>query len=598
MGDDPGQQRQQRAIVARHVRAPASTAWPRAIHHRGDGEAPCGRQPLARALCCIWLALAATAPAGAPAADRSTEALRQHVETLRTAGDADIGAGSAAARAIVASIYEQRGFAPLWADAQRAASLLAAIEASTTHGLDPRDYHAGRIAGLLPPRTADSEAGRRAERELLLTDAFMRLAYHLVFGKADPRSLQHGWNFARTLAGVDPAAALAKLLAAPDPAAALESVAPRLARYRDLRLALARLREVEGRGGWPAVGTGPKLEAGSTDSRVAQLRARLHAGGDLAAPSDDPHFDAELEAAVRRFQARHGLEVDGIVGRATLAALNVPVAQRIEQVRANLERLRWVAHDLAGEYLLVDIAGFAAELWLDDAPAWIARVVIGKPFRTTPEFRARMKYLVLNPEWNVPPTILHEDVLPPVLRDPGYLDRHAMRLVDRAGRPVDAAAVDWARFRARPDTFPYRIVQSPGGDNPLGGVKFMFPNDHAVYLHDTPSPALFDRTVRAASSGCIRIERPLELARLLLDDPQRWSTAQLQEAIAGGGTRTLPVRRNVPVLLLYFTATAGADGEPHFRPDLYDRDRPIIRALGAPFRFAPVERTGRAAAVP
>jgi murein L,D-transpeptidase YcbB/YkuD len=598
MGNDPGQRRLQRASVARHVRAPASTAWPNAILHRGDA-APRVRRTLARAVCCACLVLAGTAPGGAAAADRPTELLRQRIEILRTTGDADIGAGSAAARAIVASIYEQRGFAPLWADARRAASLLAAIEASTTHGLDPSDYHAARIAALPPARSADGDAdARAAERELLLTDAFMRLAFHLVFGKADPRSLQQGWNFARTLGGVDPAAALAKLLAAPDPAAALQDLAPRLSRYRDLRVALARLREIEARGGWPAVGTGPKLESGSTDGRVAQLRARLHASGDLAAPSDDPRFDAELEAAVRRFQARHGLEADGIAGRATLAALNVPVARRIDQVRANLERLRWVARDLAGEYLLVDIAGFAAELWLDDAPAWFARVVIGKPIRTTPEFRARMKYLVLNPEWNVPPTILREDVLPRVLRDPGYLDRHAMRLVDRAGHVVETAAVDWARHRARPDAFPYRIVQSPGGDNPLGSVKFMFPNDHAVYLHDTPSPALFDRTVRAASSGCIRIERPLELARLLLGDPQHWSTAQLQEAIAGGGTRTLPVRRNVPVLLLYFTATAGADGEPHFRPDLYERDRPIIRALGAPFRFAPVDRTGRAAAVP
>jgi murein L,D-transpeptidase YcbB/YkuD len=244
---------------------------------------------------------------------------------------------------------------------------------------------------------------------------------------------------------------------------------------------------------------------------------------------------------------------------------------------------------LAGDYLLVDIAGFAAELWLNDTLVWSARVVVGKPFRTTPEFRARMKYLVLNPEWNVPPTILQEDVLPMVLRDRAYLEKHAMRVLDHAGRPVDAAAVDWALYRERPRAFPYQIVQAPGPDNPLGSIKFMFPNEHSVYLHDTPSPALFEKVTRAASSGCIRTERPLELARLLLDDPQRWSTPQLQETIATGRTQTLPVRRTVPVLLLYFTAVAGADGEPKFRPDLYDRDRPIIRAMAAPFRFASVD---------
>jgi murein L,D-transpeptidase YcbB/YkuD len=322
---------------------------------------------------------------------------------------------------------------------------------------------------------------------------------------------------------------------------------------------------------------------------VVELRARLFASADLAVASEEAVFDTGLQDAVRRFQARHGLEADGVVGRATLSALNVPVAQRIDQLRANLERLRWVARELAGDYLVVDIAGFVAELWLNDTPAWSARVVVGRPYRTTPEFRARLKYLVLNPEWNVPPTILREDVLPMLARDRSYLAKHAMRVVDRAGRPIDPATLDWARYREQPRTFPYQIVQAPGGTNPLGSVKFMFPNEHSVYLHDTPSSALFGKATRAASSGCIRTERPLELARLLLDDPQRWSIERLQEAIATGVTQTVPVRRTVPVLLLYFTAVADADGEPRFRPDLYARDRPILRALAAPFRYAPVD---------
>jgi murein L,D-transpeptidase YcbB/YkuD len=485
-------------------------------------------------------------------------------------------------------MYAQRRFEPLWADPLRARSLLAAFEGSATHGLDPRDYHAETLSTLATASIAD-DAERIAERDLLLTDGFMRLAFHLHFGKADPRALQAGWNYARTLDGVDPAAALTQLLAAPDPAAALDRLAPRLPLYRHLRTALARLRAIEHRGGWPRVSPGPTLEAGSTGSRVAELRARLKASGDLAMASDDAAFEADLEAAVRRFQARHGLETDGAVGRATVAALNVPLAERIAQVRANLERLRWVARELAGDYLLVDIAGFAAELWLNDTLVWSARVVVGRPFRTTPEFRARLKYLVLNPEWNVPPTILREDVLPMVARDRGYLAKHSMRVLDRTGRPADPAAIDWALYREQPRTFPFQIVQGPGETNPLGSVKFMFPNEHSVYLHDTPSPALFEKATRAASSGCIRIEHPLELARLLLDDPLRWSMQQLQEAVATGSTQTLPVRHTVPVLLLYFTATAGTDGEPRFRPDLYDRDGPIVHALAAPFRYAPVD---------
>ena len=517
----------------------------------------------------------------AASVDPLGEALRLRVEALRTAGDTRIGAGSAAARALIASLYERRGFSPLWSDPSRATALLRAIEASRTHGLDPGDYHAARLS-VTPAAIA-------AERELLLTDAYLRLAYHLYFGKVDPRTLQHGWNFDRSLHGADPDAAVDRLLAAPDPAVALENLAPRLPIYRGLRTALAELRNIERRGGWPRLADGPKLELGSSGPRVRQLRDRLRAGGDLPAEADDAPFDAALDEAVRRFQARHGLEADGVVGPATLAALNATVAERIAQVRANLERLRWVARELAGDYLLVDIAGFGAELWLNDTLAWQARVVVGRPFRRTPEFRAPMKYLVLNPEWNVPPTILREDVLPKVIRDPAYLQRHQMRVLDHSGQVIDPAAIDWQHYRSQPRRFPFQIVQSAGKDNPLGRVKFMFPNEHSVYLHDTPSRALFERTVRTFSSGCIRVDKPLALAALLLDDPQHWSEKQLAEAIDGGTTQTVPVRRAVPVMLLYFTASASATGELQFRPDVYGRDGPIISALAAPFRFAPVD---------
>lgn len=535
-------------------------------------------------LLAIGIALLAAGGAQAAEADSAArDALRQRIELLRVRGDPRIGAGSSAARAIVAALYEQRGFAPLWSNPARAQSLRSTLEASVAHGLDPRDYH----AGLLAAASVDA-----AERELLHTDALMRLAFHLYFGKADPRTLQQGWNFARTLDGVDPVAGLAQLAEAPDPAAALESLAPRLPQYRDLQRALASLRAQQQRGGWPQVGNGPALEPGVVSARVAELRARLQASGDLSTtdPAADPQsYDEALQSAVRRFQARHALEADGVVGRATLAALNVPLAARIEQLRVNLERLRWVARELAGDYLLVDIAGFRAQLFVGGTPAWSARVVVGKRYRTTPEFRARMKYLVLNPEWSVPPTILREDLLPKLLRDPNHLGRNAMRLLDRGGAEIDPGAVDWERWRAQPRAFPYQVVQAPGRGNPLGGIKFMFPNEHSVYLHDTAEPRLFDRPVRAFSSGCIRIELPLALARLLLDDADRWSEEKLAAAIAGGRTQTVPVRRAVPVLLLYFTATADADGMPQFRADLYGRDRPIGTALAAPFRFAPVE---------
>jgi murein L,D-transpeptidase YcbB/YkuD len=216
-----------------------------------------------------WLLLGPCAVGLAGAGEPSPQAMRHRVESLRADGDARIGAGSAAARALIASVYEKRGFAPVWADPARESALLAAIAASGTPGLDPRDYHAELLA-VAPTPNPGAEGRQRAlaERELLLTDAYLRLAYHLHFGKADPRSLQRGWNFARSLDGTDPAIRLAELLAAPDPAASLEDLAPRLAAYRDLRGALAGLRQAEARGGWPRVGDGPKMERGATGARA------------------------------------------------------------------------------------------------------------------------------------------------------------------------------------------------------------------------------------------------------------------------------------------------------------------------------------------
>jgi len=533
------------------------------------------------------LALAAGSAQADPGA---SEALRARVAELRAGADVRVDGARIAARNLVAEFYAQRGFRPAWARPEQAGALLALVEDSRTHGLDPADYH----GELLRRAAAGAAIGSAADRELVFTDALVRLAYHLRFGKANPRELYPDWNFSRTLGAIEPVPALEALVASARLQEAVERFGPRLVIYRDLRRALARYRASEAAGGWSQVPPGPTLDPGMRDPRTATLRARLAASGDLAeADAAEPGlFDAPLEAAVRRFQLRHGLEDDGRVGRKTIAALNVGVVQRIDEIRANLERLRWVAQDIAGDFLVVDIAGFTASLYLDGSPAWHSRVVVGRPFRRTPAFRATMDHLVLNPTWTVPPTIFREDVLPKLVRDPGYLATHAMRVVDRTGRPVDAAAIDWSAYRAR--GFPHEIVQAPGGGNPLGQVKFMFPNPHSVYLHDTPAKTLFEKAERAFSSGCIRIERPLELAALLLDDSERWTAEALAAAIAGlvatGETLTVPVRRKVAVLLLYFTAAPYGDGDVQFRRDLYGRDARVLAALAQPFRFSPVDR--------
>ncbi|TAN55458.1 MAG: hypothetical protein EPN19_03015 [Betaproteobacteria bacterium] len=523
----------------------------------------------------------------ANAADAAAEVLRTRIEQLRTGQEVSVEGARIASRNLIPEFYERRGLRPAWTRPEQAQALLAAVQASSAHGLDPADYHAAALRRLAE---APAHPANLADRELLYTDALIRLAYHLHFGKANPRELYPGWSFTRSLGAIEPPNALEAMLAAPRLEDALGRFAPQLPAYQRLREALAGLRAIEARGGWRQLPSAASLKPGMRDARVAALRERLAASGDLApgVGADAEDFDAVLEAALRRFQTRHGIAVDGAAGRRTLQALNVSVGERIDQVRVNLERLRWVAQDLAGDYLIVDIAGFTAQLFLDGRLAWSSRTVVGRPYRKTPVFRATLRYLVLNPTWTVPPTILRQDVLPKLARDPGYLARNHMRIVDARGQAVDAAHLDSMRYRA--DGFPYQIVQAPGEDNALGRIKFMLPNPHTVYLHDTPSRRLFERAERAFSSGCIRLERPLELAELLLDDAGRWSAAAIQEAIASGETRTVPVKRQVPVMILYFTAQGDADGAVRFNPDLYHRDARVVAALRAPFRFAPVDR--------
>jgi murein L,D-transpeptidase YcbB/YkuD len=324
---------------------------------------------------------------------------------------------------------------------------------------------------------------------------------------------------------------------------------------------------------------GEKLELGSRGPRVAALRARLGATGD----SDT--FDAALADALKAFQASRGLDVDGTVGAATLIALNRSREDVIAQIRVNLERGRWYLHDLAPTFVAVNIAGFQAYYLRDSRILWSARAIIGKPFRETPLFRARMTYLVLNPTWTVPPTILDEDMLPALRRDPTYLERKGLSLTDRDGHVVPAASIDWSKQTAK--TFPYNVVQGPGPENPLGRVKFMFPNEHSVYLHDTPSRGLFEKSERAFSSGCIRIDRPLELATLLLEGQAGWDLAALEAAIATGETQTVTLARPVPVLVAYWTAWVGGDGVFQLRGDVYERDPAVLRALDAGFAPRP-----------
>ncbi len=311
------------------------------------------------------------------------------------------------------------------------------------------------------------------------------------------------------------------------------------------------------------------------------LRHRLEITHDLepVPPAYPPSqvFDAALEAGVKHFQERHGLTADGAVGPGTRAALNVPVSARIDQIRVNLERARWVLHEIQGEFVLVDVAGFYVSYFKNDEPVWTSRVIVGKEGRETPIFRSKITYVVFNPTWTIPPGILVKDKLPVLKRDPGYLKRSRIRVIDGAGNEVNPYAVNWGAYSAS-RLPPYQFVQDPGPDNALGLVKIMFPNPYLVYLHDSPAKSLYDQDQRTFSSGCIRVQKAFELAELVLDDPQ-WTQESIRSVIASGESRTVNLKKPVPVLILYWTAQPRADGQVVFRNDIYGRDAATLAAL-------------------
>ncbi len=535
-----------------------------------------------KALCHLMTALVLWGAMPADPAAAVSEALRARIEDLWDTGRLDIEGSPVASVSVLPLLYEKGGFEPLWRSPDAVEQLLSAIEEIHRDGLTPDDYHFSALRAMAGADGGTPE--RRAGFDILMTDALLRLSAHLFFGKVDPASLDRNWNLDREVDGREAVDAVAAALGSGRIREWLDGLRPARAQYRRLVEALDRYRRIRAAGGWPRVPGGEVLKTGMRGPQVENLRRRLLADGDLdgGAGADPALFDEALEAGLVRFQERHGLDADGVAGPRTLAALDVPVEARIDQIRVNLERARWILHQLSGRFVLVDIAGFRVHLFENDEVVWSSRAQVGRPYRRTPVFRDEIRYLVFNPTWTVPPGILRNDILPQLRRDPGMLQRRNMVVLDGKGRTVDPATVQWSRYPGRP--FPYRIRQEPGPDNALGRIKFMFPNDHLVYLHDTPSKALFEPAERAFSSGCIRVQKPFELAELLLNDPVKWGARQIGDLVESKRTRTVNLPEPVPVLLLYWTVAVGEDGTVSFKPDLYERDGALLKALDAAFR--------------
>ncbi|TCO06121.1 murein L,D-transpeptidase YcbB/YkuD [Natronoflexus pectinivorans] len=473
-------------------------------------------------------------------------------------------------------------FSPLWRERENIDQLMDFLREVHLEGLNPEDYHMSKLELLMEKivdsRTPDTED--LAELELLLTDSYLLLASHLGSGKTDSETIDPQWHAIHRNPDVDWVSFVDSTLRHRVVKETLQSLTPSHREYSNLKKALAKYVAIEEKGGWDSFNTSlRKLEKGINHPDVALLRTRLSVTqGDITFDSiNENYFDEALHQHVVLFQMRNGLTADGVVGRGTIDALNIPVEERVASIRANLERWRWLSDDLGDRHILVNIANFELLLIENGETIFKTEAIVGRPYRRTPVFSSRMTYLVFNPDWTIPPTILRNDVIPAVINNPNYLNQRRMRVITRSGENVDPSAIDWQR--AATSGFPYMIRQDPGPDNALGLVKFMFPNHHNVYIHDTPSRELFRQTERSFSSGCIRINQPMKLAEILLDTNPGWDMQRINQTLAEKRSRTVHLQRPVPVHLLYLTAWADDEGIVYFRRDIYNRDEPLLIAL-------------------
>lgn len=480
-------------------------------------------------------------------------------------------------------LYEKYNYQLIWTNPDSVKQLIDAIKNSYYDGLTSEDYHLSLIQQLQETATR-SDPAKQAKLDLILTDSLVRLGYHLLFGKVDPESLDSSWNMSRKLELGPILMVSSAAIDKGNITRLIDSFRPQIGFYQGLKQALANYLKIRAKGGWPQIPAGEKLKSGMTSPRVIIIRQRLVVTTDMPATNmESTLFDDDVETSIKKFQLRHGIEADGIVGKVTLAAMNVPVQARIDQLRVNLDRARWISHDLPKEFVMVDIAGFNVKYISGGNEIWKTRAMVGTTYRKTPVFRDQIRYIEFNPTWTIPPTILRKDSLPKIKRDPETLRKENMVVLNQQGSSIDPTTIDWSQY---PDkVFPYLIRQQPGPKNALGRVKFMFPNKHNVYLHDTPNKSGFNRAERTFSSGCIRIEDPLYFAELLLADKPGWDREKINAAVESRKTIRINLTKPLTVMLLYWTAEVDNEYRVVFNQDIYNRDSTVLAGLNDNFKF-------------
>jgi murein L,D-transpeptidase YcbB/YkuD len=485
--------------------------------------------------------------------------------------------------------YLHRKIKPVWVTkdwlSNKADVFIKTIIEADHEGLYSSTYHRDDILTLLADVELNNVLGafepeKFAEIELLLTDAFFSYGFHLSEGIVEPNPTNFDWHIKKSKKN------LLKILQTSLQNEKLEELVdvlqPHHSGYLRLKSALLKYNNIKKSGGWHKVPVGSKLRKGDTGKRIAALRSRLIISGDLtdSKNSNEEFFDDALKDGVKKFQARNGLKIDGVVGSNTLSALNISVENRIEQIKLNMERWRWLPQDLGDRYILVNTANFELDIIENGQTVTSTRAIVGKKKRPTPALSRKITYMELNPYWNIPHKIATNDMLPNIQKDPNYLTDKSIRIFENwedGAKEINPESIDWGTVTKK--NFVYKLRQDPANSNALGRVKFIFPNEFSIYLHDTPARELFNKTKRTFSSGCIRIEKPMELAAYLLTDNSKWTYEKLTAAVNSKKTKAILLSDPINIHILYWTAWVDKNGLVNFRDDMYGRDRQLNIAL-------------------
>ena len=479
--------------------------------------------------------------------------------------------------------YTNRNYAPAWFDQNTLSNngydLLDYIRQVDQQGLQPEDYHLhliegyiGKILCFYKPMDTDD----MVKMDILLTDSFLLLGSNLYYGKVDPEKEGASWKMQRKDRELRLDLILEEALSENNIGRELNMLAPRYGAYWRMKEELAFYLSLNEQL-WPAILSDIAIKPGESNMILPKIRERLIKLRYQLSDSISMTFDEELEQQLKMFQQDWGLNSDGVIGKATLEDLNSLPYKLVSQLKVNMERYRWMPLQVTEKYIIVNIANFKLDLIEGSDTLISMRVIVGKESRTTPVFNELLSYIVFSPNWTIPNTILQEDVIPELLKGSEYLDKRDMILLRNDGSELAYKDVDWSTITK--DNFPYMVRQNPGPGNALGRVKFMFPNNYNVYIHDTPSKGYFARDDRGLSSGCVRVEKPFDLAVLLLSDSPEWTPANILIAMQQDKEQTVRLKKPVEVVLTYLTAWTDGSDRIQFRKDIYQRDEILMKAL-------------------